>query len=116
MKTYKKTHKKKEVLIKHAEKITERGGSWEVKGLTITYKFKDEDLSLRFFSIIKSVKWTYGKVIYVRAENHKKAIFLIDKKTKRITNTRFRQIEKIGSFYSVAEQGKGGKIFIFEVI
>ena len=116
MKSYKKTHKKKEVLIKHADKITERGGTWEVEGMTITYKFKDEDLSLRFFSIIKQVQWKTGEEIFVRAENHKKAIDKINKKTKRITNTKFRQIEKTGSFYYVEEQGKGNKTFIFEIM
>jgi len=114
---YKKTHTNTKALVKHAEKITERGGTWKIKGMRLIYHFNsDEDLSERFFSITKSIKWKLGDKQFVRGENHKKAMDKINIKTKRITNKRFRDIEKTGSFYYVEEKGNGNKTFIFEIM
>jgi hypothetical protein len=112
---YKKKHKKREALINHAEKISSRGGKYKIDGMTIVYSFDGKaDLSERFFKIIHSNKWKHDQPKFVYADNHKIAIESIDKKTKRVMNTRFREIERTGNFYFVEEQKKNGKTLIFE--
>jgi hypothetical protein len=111
-----KTHKTTKALSLHAEKITERHGKYKIEGMKIIYSFNDEkDLSARFFKITYSNNWRLSESVFVRADNHRKAMISIDKETKRVMNHRFREIEKTGKFYFVVEQNvKSGKSLIFE--
>jgi len=81
--------------------------------------FKEHQINeaaTKFFEITYSNKWVYDDPKFIHGDNHKDAIEKIDKKTKRISNKRFREIEKTGQFYFVVDQSKNGKSIIFEKI
>jgi len=70
----------------------------------------------RFFEVTITKNWIETKLDYQTAESHKAVAERLDKKNKRITNDRFREIETTGEYYRITEVGKGGKALIFEVI
>ena len=69
----------------------------------------------RFFSVTITDKWIPTQLNYISAINHRKVAEQLEHKSKRITNERYREIETTGKYYSITEQCKNGKTFIFEI-
>ncbi len=69
----------------------------------------------RFFSVTITDKWKPTQLDYRHAVNHKEASKQLEYNCKRITNERYREIETTGKYYSITEQCKNGKTFIFEI-
>lgn len=70
----------------------------------------------RFFQITITQNWRETILEYKNGINHKEVSKMLPLESKRITNLRFREIEKTGSYYRIAELGKNGKTFIFEIL
>ena len=69
----------------------------------------------RFFAVTYTKNWIEKQMDFVQAENHEAAAKTLPKKSKRVFNDRFREIEKTGEYYRITENKKSGKAFIFEI-
>jgi len=70
----------------------------------------------RFFEVTITNNWIETMLGYQHGENHKEVAGNLPLPSKRVTNERFREIEKTGHYYRITETGKGGKAFIFEIV
>lgn len=68
------------------------------------------------FQVTITKKWIEKILGYEAGGNHSEIAKKLPFKNKRITNVRFREIEKTGNYYRVSELGKGGKSFIYEIL
>jgi hypothetical protein len=71
---------------------------------------------MKTFEVSITKKWKESELNYILADSHKDVAKKLEKKNKRVTNDRYRQIEKTGEYYRITEMGKGGKSLIYEVI
>lgn len=69
----------------------------------------------RFFEVTITENWIEKMLDYQHGINHKEVAGKLNFKSNRITNERFREIEKTGKYYRITETGKGGKSFVFEI-
>jgi len=70
----------------------------------------------RFFEVTITQNWRETQLDYQHGTNHKEVSEKLPFTSKRITNERFREIERTGVYYRITEMVKGGKSFIFEII
>ena len=70
----------------------------------------------RFFEVTHTKKWIETKLDYQKAGSHKEVAEILSKKSIRVMNERFREIETTGEYYRITEVCKGGKTIIFEII
>ena len=79
------------------------------------YVSKFNESNKKSFEITLTKNWIESEPYYVVEESHLAVASKLEHKNKRITNARFREIEKTGTYYRITELGKGGKSFIFEI-
>lgn len=70
----------------------------------------------RFFAVTYTKNWVEKQMDFIQASSHEATANKLPKKSKRVFNARFREIEKTGEYYRVTENKKSGKAFIFEII
>lgn len=70
----------------------------------------------RFFGWTMTDNWRETNGEYLAAASHKDVAENLPLPCKRITNDRYRQIERTGKYYRITEVGFGGKSFIYEII
>lgn len=71
---------------------------------------------MKTYAVTHSKEWRETRLDFVVANTHKEVSLTLPKKTIRVLNPRFREIEMTGEFYRITEVCKGGKNFIFEVL
>lgn len=70
---------------------------------------------MRTFEVTHTNKWIESEPKYVLDNSHKEVAIKLEKKSKRITNEKYRQIEITGEYYRITEICKGGKSLIYEI-
>jgi hypothetical protein len=70
----------------------------------------------RYFGVTLTDCWRETNGEYFEGLNHKDISNNLPLKNKRVTNERYREIEKTGKYYRITENKFGGKSFIFEII
>ena len=70
---------------------------------------------MKTFEVTYTEKWIEKQLDYQVAKSHNEVAKILPRKSVRIYNDKFRQIEKTGKYYRITEMCKGGKSFIFEL-
>ena len=70
---------------------------------------------MRTFGVRYTTNWIALDLDFQQANSHAEVLARLGSPAKRVTNTRFREIEKTGKYYSIYEHCKGGKTFIYEL-